>query len=257
MPPCLAVGNWKMNTGVAEAVALASSIRNGLESPAPRGVETVICPPFISLAPVMDAISGSPIKLGAQNAYSRPSGAFTGEISPQMLADFCQYVILGHSERRHVMGEDEGLIAEKTVAAVAAGLQPILCVGETLEERQRGDAGAVTRRQIRTALAGVPTAGGLVIAYEPVWAIGTGVPATPAAVVDITAGAIREELADRYGETASSQVPVLYGGSVNPQNVADFLREPSIQGALVGGASLNAGQFIQIVRLTAEIKGPA
>ena len=244
-----------MNTGVVEAVALASAIKSSLEDSPCQGVDTVLCPPFISLAPVHDVLKGSPIKLGAQNAYSQPSGAFTGEISPNMLVGLCRYVIIGHSERRHILREGYQLISEKMKAVVAAGLIPILCIGETLNQRKQGAAEAVVRRQIETALTDLNALDGLVIAYEPVWAIGTGVPATPAAVVDITGGAIRAELSNLYGERAAQDTPVLYGGSVNPENVHGFLQEPSIQGTLVGGASLDARKFTKIVRLTAKIKG--
>ena len=244
-----------MNTGVGEAVALASAIKDSLENSPCQGVDTVLCPPFISLAPVHDVLKSSPIKLGAQNAYSQPSGAFTGEISPNMLVGLCRYVIIGHSERRHILREGYQLIGQKMKAAVAAGLIPILCIGETLNQRKQGAAEAVVRRQIETALTDLNALDGLVIAYEPVWAIGTGVPATPAAVVDITGGAIRAELSNLYGERAAQDTPVLYGGSVNPENVHGFLQEPSIQGTLVGGASLDARKFTKIVRLTAKIKG--
>jgi triosephosphate isomerase len=251
----LVVGNWKMNTTVPQAVELAQSIRHKLDNPPPEGVEVVLCPPFISLTAVRDALLGSSIKLGAQNAFYEPKGAFTGEISATMLAGLCQFVIFGHSERRYILRENYQMVNQKMKGAFAAGLRPILCVGETLEHRRRSAAEAVVRRQLETGLAGIPNIGGLVIAYEPVWAIGTGVPATPATVVDITGGAIRAELAKLYGEHASLEVPVLYGGSVNADNVAGFVKEPSIQGTLVGGASLDPGQFAKIVRLTAEIKG--
>ena len=257
MPQYLAVGNWKMNTVVSEAVALASAIRNNLEDSPCQGVDTVICPPFISLSPVHDILSGSPIKLGAQNAYSQPSGAFTGEISPDMLVGLCKFVIIGHSERRHILREGYQLVGQKMKAVAATGLTPILCVGETLNQRKQGAAEVVVRRQIETALTDLDTIDGLIIAYEPVWAIGTGVPATPATVIDITGGAIRAELSNLYGERVAQDTPVLYGGSVNPENAHGFLREPSIQGTLVGGASLDARQFTEIVRITAKIKGSA
>ena len=244
-----------MNTGVEEAVALASAIKDSLENSPCQGVDTVLCPPFISLVPVHEMLKGSPIKLGAQNAYSQSSGAFTGEISPNMLVGLCRYVIIGHSERRHILREGYQLISQKMKAAVAAGLIPILCIGETLNQRKQYAAEAVVRRQIETALTDLNALDGLVIAYEPVWAIGTGVPATPATVVDITGGAIRAELSNLYGERAAQDTPVLYGGSVNPENVHGFLQEPSIQGTLVGGASLDARKFTKIVRLTAKIKG--
>ena len=255
MPTPLIIGNWKMNTSVSEAVELASAIRNGLGDAQAWSVETVLCPPFISLVPVRDVIEGSPIKLGAQNTYFELKGAFTGEISLLMLVDICQFVIIGHSERRHILREGYQIINQKMQAAFSAGLRPILCVGETLEQRRQGSAEVVVRSQIESGLHGLHNIDGLVIAYEPVWAIGTGVPATPVTVIEMTGGAIRAGLSKLYGEHTALEIPVLYGGSVTPENVAGFLQEPSIQGALVGGASLYADQFVEIVRLTAEIKG--
>ena len=255
MPPFLAVGNWKMNTTVREAMALAADVRSRLEDDPPSGFQTVLCPPFISLAPLHDLLKDTNIALGAQDLHPQPSGAFTGEISPTMLQGLCRYVIVGHSERRHVMREGYHVVGQKVKAAVDHGLIPILCVGETLSQRQQGAAESVVRRQLETGLSGITDPRSVVIAYEPVWAIGTGVPATPVVVADVTGGAIRTELANLYDETAAYDVTVLYGGSVNPENVAAFLEQPSIQGTLVGGASLNAAQFAQIVRLTAEVKG--
>ncbi len=255
MTELLAVGNWKMNTTVSEAVDLALAVRQRVEGAGGGGVRTVVCPPFVSLAPVKEVLSGSEIGLGAQNVYFEAQGAFTGEVSAGMLADLCQFVIIGHSERRHVLREGYQIVSRKLRAVVEAGLRPILCVGETLDQRQRDAAETVVRRQLDSALSGMPDPSGLVVAYEPVWAIGTGVPASPAAIVDITGGAIRAELEKHYGEQASLEVPVLYGGSVNPGNVSGFLEEPSIQGTLVGGASLDAEQFCEIVRLTRDVKG--
>ncbi len=243
-----------MNTTVREAVTLATDVRRLLEDEPPTGVQTVLCPPFISLASLHDILKDSSIALGAQNLHHQPSGAFTGEISPAMLQGLCRYVLVGHSERRNLMREGYHVVGQKMKAAVDHGLIPILCVGETLSHRRQGAAEAVVRRQLETGLSGIADPTGIVIAYEPVWAIGTGVPATPVVVADITGGAIRAELANLYDATTAHNTPVLYGGSVNPENVAGFLREPSIQGTLVGGASLNADQFARIVRLTAEVK---
>ena len=255
MPPLLAVGNWKMNTTVQQAAALASDVRRLLEEDPPAGVQTVLCPPYISLAPLHDLLIDSNIALGAQDLHPQPSGAFTGEISPTMLQGLCRYVIVGHSERRHLMREGYHVVGQKVKAAVDAGLIPILCVGETLSQRRQGAAESVVRRQLETGLSGISDPRHFVIAYEPVWAIGTGVPATPVVVADITGGAIRTELSNLYDDAAAQNVSVLYGGSVNPQNVTAFLEQPSIQGTLVGGASLDAAQFAQIVRLTAQAKG--
>ena len=253
--PFLTVGNWKMNTTVQEAIALASDVQRRLEDDPPTGVQAVLCPPFISIAPLHDLLKDTAIALGAQDLHPQPSGAFTGEISPTMLQGLCRYVIVGHSERRHIMREGYHVVGQKVKAAVDAGLMPILCVGETLSQRRQGAAESVVRRQLETGLSGIADPRHVVIAYEPVWAIGTGVPATPVVVADITGGAIRTEIANLYDETAAHNVTVLYGGSVNPENVAAFVEQPSIQGTLVGGASLNAAQFAQIVRLTAEVKG--
>ena len=244
-----------MNTTVREAMALAADVRSRLEDDPPSGVQTVLCPPFISLAPLHDLLKDTNIALGAQDLHPQPSGAFTGEISPTMLQGLCRYVIVGHSERRHVMREGYHVVGQKVKAAVDHGLIPILCVGETLSQRRQGAAESVVRRQLETGLSGIADPRTIVIAYEPVWAIGTGVPATPVVVADVTGGAIRTELANLYDETAAYDVTVLYGGSVNPENVAAFVEQPSIQGTLVGGASLNAAQFAQIVRLTAQVKG--
>jgi len=233
---------------------LASGVRRALGDD-PNGVKTVLCPPFISLAAVKQALDGSDIALGAQNMHFEARGAFTGEVSPAMLAGLCQYVILGHSERRHIFGERDDLINRKVKAASAAGLQPILCVGETLEERKQGHADEVIGRQLRQGLAGVERCDGLVVAYEPVWAIGTGVPATPEIAQQVMGGVVLATLSALFGEHAALEVPLLYGGSVNPGNVAAFARQPAIHGALVGGASLVAEQFVEIVRATARAKG--
>lgn len=245
-----------MNTTVQQAVSLASDVRRRLEcGPPTTHVQTVICPPFISLYPLHDLLEDSNIALGAQDLHPQPSGSFTGEISPTMLQGLCRYVIVGHSERRHHMREGYHVVGRKVKAAVDAGLIPILCVGETLSQRRQGAAESVVRRQLETGLSGIADPRHVVIAYEPVWAIGTGVPATPVVVADITGGAIRTELANLYDEAAAQNVYVLYGGSVNPENVTAFVEQPSIQGTLVGGASLDAAQFAQIVKLTAQVKG--
>lgn len=243
-----------MNTTVQEALALASDVRSRLEDDSPIGVQAVLCPPFISLAPLHDLLKNTNIALGAQDLHPQPSGAFTGEISPTMLQGLCRYVIVGHSERRHIMREGYHVVGQKVKAAVDHSLIPILCVGETLSQRRQGAAESVVRRQLETGLSGIADPRSVVITYEPVWAIGTGVPATPVVVADITGGAIRTELANLYDETAAYDVTVLYGGSVNPDNVTAFLEQPSIQGTLVGGASLDAAQFAQIVSLTAQAK---
>ncbi|MSQ06484.1 MAG: triose-phosphate isomerase [Dehalococcoidia bacterium] len=251
MPTPVVAGNWKMNTTLAEATALAAGVREGMK--ALRGVEVILCPPFISLAAVRDAVRGSSIKVGAQNMHFEKSGAFTGEVSAAMLQGLCDYVILGHSERRQLFGEDDGLINRKVKAAFAHGLRPILCVGETLEQRESGRAAQVVGQQVKAGLAGVHDITGLVVAYEPVWAIGTGRAATPEIAAEVMGGTIAEALRELFG-AAAGQVPLLYGGSVNPGNVAGYAGQASIHGALVGGASLQAAQFVEIARATAAAK---
>ena len=252
MPKPLIAGNWKMNTSLAEAVALAAGIRETAD--AISGVEVLLCPPYISLAAVKDAVVGSSIKLGAQNMHHQPSGAFTGEIAPTMLQGLCDYVILGHSERRQLFGEDDELINRKVQAAFQHDLRPILCVGETLDQRETGRAGAVVSRQLRAGLAGILDITGLVIAYEPVWAIGTGRAATPEVAAEMMGNVISNTLRSLHPE-AAGETPMLYGGSINPDNIAGFAALDSVHGALVGGASLQADQFVEIARLTAEAKG--
>ena len=252
MPVTVVAANWKMNTSLAEATDLATSVRDGLG--AVSGVEVILCPPFISLTAVQDVVQGSPIKIGAQNMHFEAAGAFTGEVSPQMLQGICHYVILGHSERRHVFGETDDLVNRKVKAAFQHGLRPILCVGETLEQRESGEAEAVVSRQLRAGLADVLDITGLVVAYEPVWAIGTGRAATPELASEIMGGPVRETLRSLY-VAAAEDVPLLYGGSVNPDNIGGFVAQGCVHGALVGGASLQAAQFVEIVQITARAKG--
>jgi triosephosphate isomerase len=252
MPVPIVAGNWKMNKNLSEAIDLAKGVRDGLDSVG--GVEVVLCPPFISLPVVRDAVQGSPIKVGSQNMHFEESGAFTGEISPLMLKGLCEYVILGHSERRQLFGETDNLINLKVRAAFQHGLRPILCVGEILEQREAGQANSVVGQQVFAGLADVGDITGLVVAYEPVWAIGTGRAATPEIAAEIMGGPIRETLHTMFGAVAED-VPILYGGSVNPNNIAGFAAQKCIHGALVGGASLQSGQFLEIVKQTAEAKG--
>jgi triosephosphate isomerase len=245
-------GNWKMNTTLAEAIELVKAMREELEQL--PGVEKVLCPPFISLAAVGELLKGSSIKLGAQNMHFQGKGAYTGEISPFMLAPLCQYVILGHSERRQYFGETDEVVNRKVAAALAVGLAPILCVGERLEENEAGRTEEVVTRQVRGALAGIARSQSLVIAYEPVWAIGTGRAATgPQA--NQTIALIRHTVAELYGPDFAQGLRIQYGGSVTPQNIAEFIQEPEIDGALVGGASLKAVDFVSIVSQTASLKG--
>ena len=252
MPRSFIVGNWKMNTTLTEAAALASSVRQGFDAAA--GVEVVLCPPFISLAAVRDAVGDSGIRVGAQNMYFEGSGAFTGEVSPAMLRGICDYVILGHSERRQLFGETDESVNRRVLAAAHGELRPILCVGETSEQREKGHAATIIAAQVRQGLRDVVDINGLLVAYEPVWAIGTGQAATPEVANEIMGGAIQETLRNLFG-SAGGDIPLLYGGSVNPGNVAGFVGQPSVHGALVGGASLQADQFLAVVQATAEATG--
>ncbi|MEX2288538.1 MAG: triose-phosphate isomerase [Planctomycetaceae bacterium] len=244
----LVAGNWKMNTTLASARAWARALAAGV--PRKReAVEVLACPPFPYLLPVAEAIAGSGVVLGAQNAYHEPPGAFTGETAVEMLLDVgCQYVILGHSERRHVLEEDDDLINRKVHAAVKKGLKVILCVGELLSEREAGKTESVLDRQMERGLAGID-AGSLallVVAYEPVWAIGTGVNATPAQAESAHAH-LRNWLLGRYNADVAEGMRILYGGSVKADNAAELLAQPNVNGALVGGASLKTESFLPIV----------
>jgi triosephosphate isomerase (TIM) len=241
----IVAGNWKMNTTVPEGLALVDALLPLIESVS--GVDRVVCPPFVSLHPISERLRGSEIAVGAQNLYVEPRGAFTGEISAEMLVGLARYVIVGHSERRHILGESNEAVAKKVRAAAGAGLLPILCVGETLDEREAGQTEAVLRRQVRTALEGAETPAGLVLAYEPVWAIGTGRAAT-AADANAGGGIIRDELSRVLGAEVAAQTRIQYGGSVSPDNAAELLGQPEVDGALVGGASLKADSFAAIVK---------
>jgi triosephosphate isomerase len=240
-----------MNTTLDEAAALASEVAAG--APDSNNVEIILCPPFISLAAVRQAVSGSPVMVGAQNMYFESAGAFTGEVSPEMLRSLCQFVILGHSERRQLFGETDETVNRKVHAALAAGLRPIVCVGETLAQREAGQAADVVEGQVLAGVADVHDITDVVLAYEPIWAIGTGRAATPEIAEEIMGGPIHDALRDLFGDDADS-VPLLYGGSVSPGNAAAFAAQPSIHGALVGGASLQADQFLQVAAAVADAK---
>lgn len=308
MPISLIVGNWKMNATPAEAAALASQIAALVPTAAPsrapnlsmcatgwppaapadapdaNPVRAVICPPFISIpaaASALRAANAPYIAVGAQNLHHEPAGAFTGEVSAPMLAGICQYAIIGHSERRTLFAETDADINLKLKAALNAAITPILCVGETLAQRQAGHAAQTTQTQLQAALQGVPNIAPLnaadapdsadsaapdaadapdsalapiaahnrpqiAVAYEPVWAIGSGQSADPA-IAQTTMSGIRETLAALYGAEAAAQIPLLYGGSVNPQNIAAYIQQPDINGALVGGASLTPQSFCAII----------
>lgn len=247
-PRNIVAGNWKMNTDMGSGVRLAADVAAG--SSGASGVQIIVAPPFVSLAAVRDAVAGSRVAVAAQNMHADDSGAFTGEVAPSMLVGLCDYVIIGHSERRQFFGETDESVGRKAAAALQHGLRPIVCVGETLDDRESGRAAEVIRRQVVAALADLDpevVAGALAVAYEPVWAIGTGRAATPEIADQIMGGAISTTIAAALGAEASSATPLLYGGSVNPANAADFAAVPSISGALVGGASLDAGTFLDVV----------
>ena len=245
-------GNWKMNTTVSEAKELVRAMQTGLDRI--DKVDKVICPPFVSLTAVKELIQGSSLKLGAQNLYFEAKGAYTGEVSPLMLAELCEFVIIGHSERRQYFGETDEIVNKKVRAALGVGLKPILCIGEKLAENEAGKTNEVVSRQLGAALAGIDNASSLVIAYEPIWAIGTG-RAASSRQANETLSLIRHLVANRYNLEVAQGVRLLYGGSVTADNIAELIEEPDIDGALVGGASLKADQFASIVRQASEIKG--
>lgn len=242
----LIAGNWKMHKTTAEARALIAALRDAI---LPRGVEVAVCPPFTALAAAAEALGTSSIRLGGQDLYWETQGAFTGEIAPGMLIDVgCTYVIVGHSERRQFFGETDETVARKVRVAFAAGLVPIACVGERLDERDARKTADVVTRQTTAVLDGlsVEQVGRLVIAYEPVWAIGTGRSASGADAADVIA--LIRSLAAQRNPDAAAQTRILYGGSVTPDNIGQFMGQPDIDGALVGGASLDADKFLAIIR---------
>ncbi|MFA5836593.1 MAG: triose-phosphate isomerase [Bellilinea sp.] len=245
-------GNWKMNKTVEEARALVAEILPGLQEV--KSVEQVLCPPFMSLMPVSAMLVGTEIGLGAQNLHWEEKGAFTGEVSPGMVKEFCKYVIIGHSERRTYFDETDETVNKRTLAALARGLVAIVCIGETLAENEAGQTVAVIERQVREGLKNIPLEqqARLVIAYEPVWAIGTGRAATGPDANRVVAAMIRPALRELYGKAVADATRVLYGGSVTGANAAEFFSQPEIDGALVGGASLKPADFVEIVRAAAR-----
>ena len=244
-------GNWKMNTTISEATELVREIRDSLNEIA--GVDKIICPPFISLSAVKGLIKENSIRLGAQNLYFEENGAYTGEVSPPMLAELCEYVIVGHSERRQYFNETDEIVNKKVRAAIKAGLKPILCVGERLAENEAGRTEQVVGGQLRSSLAGIDYSPGMMLAYEPVWAIGTGKAATGRQANE-TLGFIRNTFAQLYNPEMSRELRILYGGSVTGDNIIEYVKQSEIDGALVGGASLKADQFLSIVKQTSEIR---
>ncbi|MDR3577762.1 MAG: triose-phosphate isomerase [Anaerolineaceae bacterium] len=244
-------GNWKMNKNVEAARALVAEQLPGLQ--AVPSVERVICPPFTPLMAISAMLAGTGIGVGAQDMHFEAAGAFTGAVSPSMVKEFCQYVILGHSERRAYFGETDSSVNRKVKAALTVGLIPIVCVGETLAENESGRTAEVVTRQMRDGLQGIPQeqASQIVIAYEPVWAIGTGRAASGEGANKVVVDDIRKPLRDLFGEQVAQAVRVVYGGSVTGGNAAEFFGQPDIDGALVGGASLKP-DFIQIIQAAAK-----
>ena len=246
-------GNWKMNTNSQEAVSLACGLCDAV-----REIDTVdvaICPPFVYLHDTAKALSSSNISLGAQDVYFQKSGAFTGEISCEMLKDVCcAYAIIGHSERRHVIGETDELINKKVTAAINGGLLPILCVGELLEQREANQTDAVVTEQVKKGLAGLSEEKVLAvtIAYEPVWAIGTGKTATSQQAQEVHQ-MIRKLLAEMYSDPVAAQIRIQYGGSAKPGNTAELMSCPDVDGLLVGGASLKVEDFASMIATTAKL----
>lgn len=246
-------GNWKMNTDSHSGVALAKAVVDRASGLAGSSVDVAVIPPFVYLPAVGAAVSSSGVALGAQDVYFEAKGAFTGEISAAMLKDVgCTYVLCGHSERRHVLGESDELINKKVAASISGGLLPILCVGELLAERDASQTEQVVERQTRAGLAGLSAEkiGAVTIAYEPVWAIGTGRTATPQQAQEVHAF-IRKLLSRMYDKSVAQDMRILYGGSVKADNAEELMGQPDVDGCLVGGASLKADDFVQIIEAAA------
>lgn len=240
-------GNWKMNKTAVTAVEFVREIRNQLQNIS--GVDKVVCPPFIALPAVYEALQATDIGVGAQNMHFAESGAYTGEVAPEMITPFCQYVIIGHSERREFFNETDEGVNKKAKAALAHGLTPIICCGETLAQNEAGETQVFVSGQIKAALNGLTNeqVAQCVIAYEPIWAIGTGKSASAAEAGSIIGLSVRGAVAEVFGEATAQQVRIQYGGSVNENNIAEYMAHPDIDGALVGGASLKAS-FVQLVQ---------
>jgi len=244
----IVAGNWKMNKNAAEARSLLDTMVNELK--AVNGVEKVICPPFTALDSVSKILSGSGISVGAQNIFWEEKGAFTGELAPLMIKEFCTYVIIGHSERRTYFGETNDSVNKRVQAALKHDLTPIVCVGETLDEYESGRTAEVVRKQIVEGLAGTSpnSASRLIVAYEPVWAIGTGKASSGENANAVHGNVIRPALSELFGEEISRTIRIQYGGSVTSTNASEFFSQTDIDGALVGGASLKPDEFISIVK---------
>lgn len=247
MRQSIIVGNWKMFTNLSQAKELVNSLKTSVGKM--TEIEIGVCPPFVYLAPIKALLEGSNIKFGAQNCHWMNEGAFTGEVSPTMLKDIgCSYIIIGHSERRHQMGETDEIINKKIKSVLASGLNPIFCIGELLQEREEGKTETVLRRQLEQGLDGITPeqVNNIIIAYEPVWAIGTGKTATPGQAQE-THSFIRKFIAIMFTENVAKNTRIMYGGSVKPENSAQLSAQPDIDGFLVGGASLKADSFSRII----------
>ncbi|MCJ7695695.1 MAG: triose-phosphate isomerase [Anaerolineaceae bacterium] len=244
----MVAGNWKMNNTIEDTKALVDSLVSEIGQI--EAVDLVVCPSFVSLAVATRHCDGSTIKVGAQNMYWKESGAYTGEVAPAMLKEVCDYVIIGHSERRAMFGETDESVNLKVKAALAVGLKPIICVGETLEENQAGRTAEVVSGQVREGLKSftAQNATNMVIAYEPVWAIGTGLAATPEGANEVHRDVVRPILKELFGEEVGEEMRILYGGSVKPDNVTELFEMSDIDGGLIGGASLKADAFVSIVK---------
>ena len=252
--PILA-GNWKMHKTIAEALELVNAVKEPLDSL--TGVEKAVCVPFTALSSVSAALKGSSVMVGAQNMHWEDQGAFTGEVSAVMLKEVASHVIIGHSERRQYFGETDETVNRKIRAALAHNLTPIVCVGESLEQNQAGETTDFVSGQVRAAFAGVSSdqARGIIVAYEPIWAIGTGLAATPEDANEIIGSVVRATLAAIYDAQTAQVMRIQYGGSMKPSNVAELMSQPEIDGGLIGGASLKAEDFIALVRITTELAG--
>jgi triosephosphate isomerase (TIM) len=242
----LIAGNWKMNNTIAESLALVQEISNIVQLS--NKTEMLICPPFTALSPLKTALSSTGIKLGSQNIFWEEKGAYTAEISPSMVAELCEYVIIGHSERRAYFNETDNTVNKRVAATLSHNITPIVCVGETLEEKEAGKAAEVVSRQIKQGLGGqsILESKHLVIAYEPVWAIGTGLASSPEDASLIIRNVIRPTLSGMFGNSVAQAVRVLYGGSVKPSNAKEFFSKEEVDGALIGGAALKAQDFVAI-----------
>lgn len=246
-------GNWKMNKTINEAVALARAIREQVNDI--TNVDCVVCPPFIDIPMVSAELMGSNVAVGAQNMHWAESGAYTGEISAAMLKNLANYVIIGHSERRQYFAETDESVNKKAHAAVAAGLTPIICVGESLEQNERGETRDFVSGQVKAALAGFTAnqMADIIIAYEPIWAIGTGRAATAQQANDICGSVVRAAVGEFLGAEAAATIRILYGGSANEKNIGELMAQPDIDGALIGGASLKVESYVSMVKTTSEL----